>query len=305
MRSRASRLVVGAVAAVALGSVALGLASPDGSVGSSDRRSAPTAAGPSAAPASTSPATSASTPPARGPDLAPDSARGTWPGAPRGVVGADGTIDWCRAITTSGASEAIAAVGREAVDAAACAAVRFAFEHRYSRLSLPRRTYAPDDFDSVVPALDPRTVADVYRPRITRFVADPDSRHAGEQLGLVLFAARDTPRGAAHASAGNGHVFYGPAFSARGYAGRAVWTDPTWSTVAIGLDRSTTPPRIEARLTASASLPVWSTTARRDAVLTVPTRATFVLDGAGGDGWRISGWTISRGRVAYGRPAER
>jgi hypothetical protein len=306
VRSRATRLVIGVVAVVALGSIALGLASPDGSVDVGDApRSTPTAtpstATPSTASSSTSPTPSRRPArPARGPDLAPASASGTWPGAPRGVVGADGGIDWCRAVTTSGASEAVAVLGRDAVDAAACAAVRFVFEHRYSRLSLPRRTYAPADFDDVLPALDPRTVTDVYRPRIARFVADPGSKDAGEQLGLVLFTARDTPHGADHASAGAGHVFYGPAFSAKGYADRAAWIDPTWSTVAIGLDRSTTPPRIEARLTASASMPVWSVTARRHAVLTVPTTATFVLRDANGD-WRISGWTISRGPVGYGR----
>lgn len=300
--------MIGAVAVVALGSVALGLASPDGSVRSSDRRPAPAASGPSTGPASTPPVAPPVAPratrPTRGPDLAPASAGDTWPGAPRRVVRADGTIDWCRGVTTSGASEAVAVLGREAVDAAACAAVRFVFEHRYSRLSLPRRTYAPDDFASVVPALSARTAADVYRPRIARFVAAPGSKDAGEQLGLVLFTARDTPHGAAHATAGEGHVFYGPPFSTKGYEGRAVWTDPTWSTVAIALDRSVTPPRIEARLTASASLPVWSTTARRDALLTVPTRATFVL-GDTDDGWRIDGWTISRGPVAYGRRASR
>jgi hypothetical protein len=301
VRSRVTRLAIGVVAVVALGSIALGLASPDGSVDVGDApRSTPTATTSSASP-STSPTPSARPArPARGPDLAPASVSGTWPGAPRRVVGADGSIDWCRAVTTSGASEAVAVLGRDAVDAAACAAVRFVFERRYSRLSLPRKTYAPADFDDVLPAIDSRTVADVYRPRIARFVADPGSKDAGEQLGLVLFAARDTPPGADHASAGAGHVFYGPAFSAKGYADRAAWIDPTWSTVAIRLDPSTTPPRVEARLTASASMPVWSVTARRDAVLTVPTTATFVLRDAGGD-WRISGWTISRGPVSYER----
>jgi hypothetical protein len=297
VRSWALTLLIAAVVVVALGSVVIGLASPDGSVAPVNQGPGSPAA-PTAAATESTTQTPTSTDEPSGPDLAPASASGTWPGAPRGVVAADGSVDWCSHVSTSGAAEAEAVLGRDAVDAAACAAVRFVFEHRYSRLSLPRSQYRASDFDPVLPALDDRTVAAVYRPRIAQFVASPGSDTAGEQLGLVLFTARSTPRGADHASAGAGHVFYGPAFTTKGYADRAAWVDPRWSTVAIRLDRSTSTPRVEARFTASASMPVWSTAQRRDAMMTVPTRATFVLRGDGA-AWRIGGWTISRGDVSY------
>lgn len=307
MRS-AVRLLIGAVLVVVAASVAIGLASPDGTVRGTVP-AAPTATVTSAAPS----ATPATTPAGagdtdererrRGPDRAPASVAGTWPGVPDRMVADDGSVDWCRGVRTSGDTEAVRVFGRAAVDDAACAAVRFVFEHRYSRLSLPRRTYRAADFDDVAASLSPRTVADVYRPRVDRFVTDPASDTAGEQLGLVLFTGRSTPAGAKHASAGAGHVFFGPTFSRRGYAGRAAWVEPTWSTVAVRVDRAAATPRLETRLTASAAMPVWSTTARRDAMMIVPTRATFVLRQASGSAtdapWRIDGWTISRGRVSY------
>ncbi|KAA1379712.1 hypothetical protein [Aeromicrobium fastidiosum] len=304
MRSRALKLLIGTVVVIAVGSVAFGLAWPDGSIDDA----APVNQGPrpttAATAAPTEPAPSASPSPsstaAPGADLAPASVSGTWPGAPRGVVAGDGTVDWCRAVSTTGAAKAEAqrVFGTEAVDAAACAAVRFVFEHRYSRTSLPRASYAVADFDAVLPALDARTAADVYRPRIARFVADPRSDTAGEQLGLVLFTGSATRKGATHASAGAGHVFYGPAFTTDGYADRAAWINPRWTTVTVRVDRTAARPRIEARFTASASVPVWSTSARGDAMLTVPTTATFLLR-PDGDTWRINGWTIGRGDVGY------
>lgn len=306
MRSRALRLLIGTVLVVVVASVAIGLASPDGSVRGTARSTSATPA--PASPGPTATATGATTPAPRdgddrGPDRAPASVAGTWPGAPDEVVADDGSVDWCRGVSTSGDAEAVRGLGQAAVDEAACAAVQFVFEHRYSRLALPRRDYRAADFDGVMGSLAPRTVADVYRPRVDRFVAAPTSDTAGEQLGLVLFTGRSTPSGAEHASAGAGHVFYGPAFSTRGYARRSAWIDPTWSTVAVRVDRSTGAPRLEARLTASAAMPVWSTTARRDAMMTVPTRAIFTLRRAGGSTgtapWRIDGWTISRGSVSY------
>jgi hypothetical protein len=308
VRSRALKVLIATVVVVALGSVAVGLASPDGSVGP-DRTTASRAPSPSTSAATPAPAATPSDADQPGPDLAPAAVRGTWPGAPDDLVADDGTIDWCAGVSTSGAAEAEAVLGREAVDAAACAAVRFVFEHRYSRLSLPRRDYEAADLAPVLRALDERTRDAVYRPRVAQFVAAPASDTAGEQLGLVLFTARSTPDDARHAEAGPGLVFYGPAFSTRGYADRAAWINPTWSSVAIRLDRSTSTPRVEARLTASASMPVWSTATRRDAMLTVPTRATFTLtggtgtggtgtggtNGTGADDWRVAGWTISRG----------
>ena len=304
MRSRALRLLIGTVAVIALGSVAFGLAWPDGSmddaapVNLGPRPTTPATSAPAQPTTSASP--SPSTTAAPGVDLAPAAVSGSWPGAPRGVVADDGTVDWCRAVSTAGAAKAEAqrVFGADAVDAAACAAVRFVFEHRYSRTSLPRATYRASDFDAVLPALDTRTAADVYRPRIARFVSGPRSDAAGEQLGLVLFTGGATRKGAAQASAGGGHVFYGPAFTTDGYADRAAWINPRWSAVTIRVDRTAARPRIEARFTASAAVPVWSTSARRDAMLTVPTKATFLLRPEG-DTWRINGWTIGRGDVGY------
>lgn len=292
------KLLIGAIVVVAVGSVAIGLSSPDGTVGGSAK---PVNQGPR--PTASTATTAAEPPdadeaPAPSADRAPASVAGTWPGRPDGATSSGGRVDWCGAVGTTGAAEAERVFGRDAVDAAACAAVRFVFDHRYARLSLPRKEYAAGDFDDVLPALDPATVSAVYRPRIAAFVAAPGAADAGEQLGLVLFTARDTARGAAHASAGNGHVFYGPAFSTKGYAGRAAWINPTWSTVAIRVDRSTSQPRLQAQLTASAATPVFDTTTSRDAMLTVPTRATFVLRSSG-SAWLISGWTISRRDAVY------
>ena len=292
------KLTVGAIAVVALGSVIVGLASPDGSVGGS---AGPVNQGPRTTAPTTPPADDPAPPAAEssGPDLAPASVAGTWPGLPDEATVSGSDVDWCAAVTTTGAGEAERVFGRAAVDAAACTAVQFVFEHRYSRLSLPRRTYEAGDFDRVLPSIDPATVTDVYRPRIASFVAGPASNTAGEQLGLVLFTARDTASGAAHASAGQGHVFYGTAFTTDGYRDRAAWINPTWSSVAIRVDRASSQPRIEATVTASAAVPVWSTVSRRDAMLTIPTKAAFLLRHAGGSTWRINGWTISRGDGRY------
>ena len=137
MRSRALKLLIGAVVVIALGSVAFGLAAPDGSIDDA----APVNQGPRPTTAviatPVEPAPSASPSPSRTAapdvDLAPAAVSGTWPGAPRGVVAADGNVDWCRAVSATGAAKAEAqrVFGADAVDAAACAAVRFVFEHRY------------------------------------------------------------------------------------------------------------------------------------------------------------------------------
>ena len=297
------KVTVGVIVVVALGSVLIGLASPDGSV---DGAVKPVNQGPRPTSATTPPSASPTATPTEepapgssGPDLAPASVAGTWPGLPAKATATGKDVDWCGAVTTTGAREAERVFGRKAVDAAACAAVGFVLDHRYSRLSLPRTTYEASDFDTILPSIDPPTVADVYRPRIASFIADARSDTAGEQLGLVLFTARDTPRGAEHASAGRGHVFYGPAFTRDGYKDRAVWINPTWSSVEISVDRSSSEPRIRATLTASAALPVYATTTRSDAMLTIPTRATFLLRHGGGTTWRINGWTITRGDAAY------
>lgn len=295
------RLLIGATAVVALGSVLIGLSSPDGSVdgpralNQGPRPQSSTTPTPTPTPTRSA----ATTAPTSGPDLAPASVAGTWPGLPSGAEVSGDEVDWCGAVTTSGAGEAERIFGRKAVDAAACDAVSFVLDHRYSRLSLPRRTYRTSTFDPVLPTLDPRTVSDVYRPRIAQFIADPSSDRAGEQLGLILFTARSTPRGSEHATAGRGHVFYGPAFTTDGYRDRAAWINPRWSTVTIGVDRSMSQPRISATVTASAALPVYDRANKRDAMMTVPTQATFLLRHDGGTDWLINGWTITRGDVSY------
>ncbi len=296
------KVLIGVIGVVALGSVLIGIASPDGSVGDVEplnQGPRPETASPTEA-AEAAPTPSADEPDAlSGTDLAPASVAGTWPGLPAGATVSGDTVDWCGAVITKGAGEAERVFGREAVDAAACAAVSFVLDHRYSRLSLPRSDYEASDFERVLPTLDPTTVSDVYRPRIARFVANHASDTAGEQLGLVLFTGRGTASGADHAAAGADHVFYGPAFTARGYRDRSVWINPTWSSVAISVDRSGSEPRIRAAFSASASVPVHATSTGRADMLTVPTRAAFLLRRDAAGAWLINGWTINRGDVSY------
>jgi hypothetical protein len=203
-------------------------------------------------------------------------------------------------VRTTGAAEAEEVFGSAAVDRAACAAVRFVFGKRYSRLAIPRDSYAAKDLDFVLPSLAASTV-DAYRPRISTFVAYPDSVDARDELGLVVLRGEGTPAGAEHTSAGNGRVFYGKAYSADGYRGRAAWINPTWSKVTISVDRSKAEPRIVATLDASAAVPVFNTAERRDDMLTVPTRATFFMRRDNGSAWKIGGWRITSGTYDYAR----
>lgn len=295
-------VLVGFIAAVVLVSVVIGLASPDGTVGGQDEARPTPSATTTATPApSATPTPTATRKPAR-PSVkrAPASVRGTWPGRPASTTVRGSRVDWCPAVRTTGAGEAEDVFGKAAVRKAACTAVRFVFDRRYSRLALPRRSYAPKDFDFVLPALAPSTAA-IYRPRISTFVAHPDSLGARDGLGLVLFRGEGTAAGAKHAAAGQGRVFYGPAFSRKGYRGRAVWVNPTWSKVAISVDRSKAEPRIVASLDASAALPVFNPRTRRDDMLTAPTHVTFFLRQSGTQ-WKIGGWTeIPRGPYTYAR----
>lgn len=306
MRSRALKLLIGVIGVVAFGSVLIGVASPDGSVGDVEPvnqgprpQTATPSAGQTTAPGAPAASADAPTDSPSGADLAPASVAGTWPGRPAAATVTGDTVNWCGAVTTKGAGEAERMFGREAVDAAACAAVSFVLDHRYSRLSLPRSDYRSADFDPILPALDPRTVSGVYRPRIAQFIARHTSNTAGEQLGLVLFTGQGTAAGAEHASAGDGHVFYGPAFTTDGYRDRSVWINPTWSPVTISVDRSSSEPRIRAAFSASASIPVHATSTGRDDMLTVPTRSAFLLRQGNDDTWLINGWTINRGDVSY------
>lgn len=297
------KLLIGVIGVIALGSVLIGISSPDGSVGDLEPinqgprpQTATPTADPTAALTASADATADSP---SGADLAPASVAGTWPGLPAGATVSGETVDWCGAVTTKGAGEAERVFGREAVDAAACAAVSFVLDHRYSRLSLPRSDYRSSDFDTILPTLDPKTVSGVYRPRVAQFIASHASNEAGEQLGLILFTGQGTASGAEHAAAGNDHVFYGPAFTTDGYRDRSVWINPTWSTVAISVDRTASEPRIRAAFSASAAIPVHATSTGRADMLTVPTRSAFLLRRGSAGAWLINGWTINRGDVSY------
>ena len=294
------RVLVGFIVTVVLASVVIGLTSPDGTVGGNDEAQ-PTASATTDAPTPTPTPTAdpkAATPSA---ERAPARVRGTWPGRPDATAIRGSRVDWCPAVRTTGAGEAEAVFGEAAVRSAACTAVRFMFEQHYSRLALPRHSYAAKDLDFVLPALAPATV-DTYRPRISAFVACPNSLGVRNDLGLALFSGEGTPAGAKHAAAGDGRVFYGSAFDTNGYKGRAVWINPTWSKVAISVDRSKAEPRIVASLDSSAAVPVFNPETRRDEMLTAPTRATFFLRQAGKGSWKIGGWTeITNGPVEYAR----
>lgn len=294
-------ILAGVIAAVVLVSVAIGLASPDGSVGDQPT----TAAG---SPFPSKAATTTPAPPAKTKEptqavaaLAPASLSKPWPGRPRATKVKDDDVDWCPAVRTEGANEAIAIFGQKSVDAAACAAVRFVFEQRYSRLSLPRRSYDAEDFDFVLPALTSSTAREIYRPRVDSFIAHPDNRSTREALGLVLLRGEGTPAGAKHASAGQGRVFYGKAYSTRGYRDRAAWINPTWSKVTIRVDRSKADPRIVASLNASAAMPVFNPAEKRADMLTVPTTSTFFLRHEGGTTWKVGGWNIHTGASEYAK----
>ena len=294
VRSRWVTMLAVAVVAVVVISVSIGLASPDGTVGDGDDTS--TAATGRPAPTTSSPTPAASTaPPEPTADLAPEAVRGTYPGRPSATTTEGGVVDWCPAVRTRGAAEAEREFGKAATRAAACTAVAFVLDQRYSRLSLPRRSYDAGDFEDVLSSLAPPTV-DAYRPRIDRFVATPSAKGA-EDLGLVLFHQRATAGD--HVSAGKGRVFYGRAFTTRGYRDRAVWINPTWSTVHIRVDRAKSEPRIVASFEASAAVPVFHTERSRDDMMVVPTRATFFLRHEGGSRWRIGGWDIDGGAPRY------
>jgi hypothetical protein len=283
VRSKWITMLAGVIAAVVLASVAIGLSSPDGKV--SDAKATPSAR-PSATPTA-SPTPSQTPTPTPTPDstpsaeLAPASVAGPWPGRPAAVTGDGSSIDWCPAVRTNGAAEAEKLFGKAAVDRAACTAVQFVFGKRYSRLAIPRRSYH------------------AFRPRVNTFVAYPDSVDAREELGLIALRGEGTPAGAKHTSAGNGRVFYGKAFSTDGYRDRAAWVNPSWSKVTISVDRSKAEPRIVATLDASAAIPVFNTTERRDDMLTIPTHAQFFLRRANGSAWKIGGWRITSGTYDY------
>ncbi len=278
----------------------MGFAAPDGSVGDKPTASGTPSASESAS-ATPTPTADPAPDPARA-ALAPESVRGVWPGHPRKVTVKGKKVNWCPAVRITGEAAAVRVFGKRAVKAAACTAVRFIFEKRYSRLSIPRKSYKASAFDFVLPALTSETANSFYRPRINTFVADPGSIAARDALGLVLLRG-DGIRGK-YNSAGSGRVYYGKPFTTRGYRGRAVWINPKWSTVAISLDYSKAQPRIAAKLTADASVPVFNTAAKRDDMLTVATSATYLLRHGGGTptsskNWAIGAWTVTTNTIGF------
>ncbi|KQV75552.1 hypothetical protein ASC61_11355 [Aeromicrobium sp. Root344] len=303
VRSKWITVLAGLIAAMVLVSVAIGLNTPDGSLKDSDTaKPSATATTPSPTPTATTPSPSA-TPARPTAGRAPVSVRGPWPGHPDSVTVTGNSVDWCPAVRTTGAAGAVAVFGKAAVDDAACAAVRFIFGKRYSRLAIPRDSYDVQDLDFVLPALATSTT-EVFRPRVNAFVAQPDSVDVREELGLVVFRGEGTEAGAKHTAAGSGRVFYGSAYSADGYRDRAVWVNPTWSKVAISVDRSKAEPRIVAVLDASAAVPVFNPAERRDDMLTVPTHAMFFLRKEGSS-WKVGGWQLTSGTYEYAKLAVR
>lgn len=300
MKTKWLTLFAGAVTAVVVVSIAMGFAAPDGSVGDKPTASSTPTKSKSTTPSATPKPTSTKAAPTAA--LAPTSVRGVWPGRPAKAKVTGKKVNWCPAVRVTGEAEAVRLFGKKAVDAAACAAVRFVFDKRYSRLSIPRRSYRPSGFDFVLPSLTAETANNFYRPRIKAFVADPGNVAARDALGLVLLRG-DGLRGK-HNSAGLGRVYYGKPFTTSGYRGRATWINPKWSTVAISLDYSKAQPRIAAKLTAQASVPVFNTAEKRDDMLTVATSATYLLRHGGGSptstkNWAIGAWTVTTNTLGF------
>ncbi len=298
MKTKWLTILAGAVTAVVVVSIAMGLATPDGSVG--DTPSASSSPTTTTAPTATStptptPAPTPTVSPADA-DLAPESVSGVWPGRPAATTLDGDQVNWCPAVRIKSQAEAVSIFGAKAVDAAACAAVSFVFEKRYSRLSIPRQSYKSSAFDFVLKSLSPST-AQVYRSRIGAFVANPGSVSARDALGLVLLRGAGKVDG--HTSAGVGRVYYGKAYTTAGYRDRATWINPKWSTVTISVDRSMSRPRVKARFTANASVPVFCPDAKRADMLTVATTATYLLQHDGGTAWSISSWTVTTNTLGF------
>ena len=295
VRTKWLTVFAGAVTAVVLVSVAIGFANPDGSVGGkpaasgAPSASSPTSAAPTATPTPTADPASAS--------LAPASVRGVWPGRPAAAVVNGDKVDWCPAVRIKGGSEARRIFGDKAVDAAACTAVSFVFDKRYSRLSIPRRSYKRSNFDFVLPALSSDTASQFYRARIDAFVANPGSVATRDALGLVLL--RDAGTSDGHTAAGVGRFYYGTSYTTDGYRDRAAWINPSWSKVSISVDRTKSEPRIAAVFTAEASIPVFNPGQKRDDMLKVATTATYYLRHGGGTKWSIGGWTVTTNTLGF------
>lgn len=303
VRTRWLTLLAGFIVSLTVLSVVIGLTSPDGDV---DAPATPSPSAPATPPADEEPAEPGATPtpdPADPPDeRAPEQTRGLWPGLPAGVAVDETRVRWCTGVTTDATPAARQVFGDEAVTDTACAAVELLFTHRYSRLAVPTTGYTVADFEALGDALTPSTWSNVYLPRVQRLVSNPDDPAARRDLGVMLFRGTGTPSDAAHASAGQGRVFYGEAFTTDGYDDRAVWINPRWSDVRASVDLAQVQPRLRIDLEASAAVPVWDPASGQHEMLTVPTTATLyylVTDGKEGGRALVDSWQLTTGRYVY------
>ena len=285
MKSWVVKSITALVLVVAVVAVGLGLSTPDGEVRDADdapsaNPEATTEPSTDPSPAPTSPEPTTAAPPAHPTALSP--VTGTWPGRPEGTPEVSpGVVDWCPAVQVQVSQAARSEVGDEAARAAACRAVAFTFEARYSRLSLPRESFVATDFAGVEALLTDRARTSTYPQRVSAVVAAPRSLAAREGTGVVLL---DGP------GPGGGRQFFGPPWSDAGYVDRPVWVDPAWSVVTVDLQRGGSRPLLSASLEASAGVPVWNPATSAPETLTVRTTASYVL---GGPDWRVNGWTLS------------
>lgn len=278
-----SRVVttIGVIVVIVVGcSIALGLTAPDGSVRGT---TAPNVVTSRSTPPPTTPTTATPTPEPEPTepsiDRAPMAVAEPWAGRPAAATLSGDDVDWCDAVKISGSAPGFS---KEQTRAGACAAVSFVFGERYSDRSLPKKSYSASDFDSALDAFAASTASTVYRPRIAAFVASPTSTN-GENLGLILLRGQPAAP----------YRYYDS------YEERSVWINPTWSTVSVSVDHSKASPRLVTRFTASAAVPVYDTARGRDAMMTIPTTATFALRHEG-SAWKIGSFSIHTGTATYG-----
>ncbi|MFT4298339.1 MAG: hypothetical protein QM597_01685 [Aeromicrobium sp.] len=277
MRAKLIQTVTIGVLLVAVTAIGMGLSTPDGTVRRAEKT--PSATAPTAASSPSPSPTPSPTPTPEPGSLSPIT--GVWPGRPAETVENAGVVDWCPAVQVTISSAALRQVGEQAARQAACNAVAFTFDVRYSRLSLPHQGYAESDFAPVVERLSDRARAHTYPARIRAVMASPTDRAAREGTGVVLLTGPQP---------GNGRRYFGPPWSDAGYADRPAWVDPVWTTVTVDLRRGGSRPLLQTSFEASAGLPVWNPGTQKTEKLTVATTATYVL--AAPD-WRVDGWTLA------------
>lgn len=190
----------------------------------------------------------------------------------------------CAAATVKPGGSIESTLGADDVRAAACAALTFVLDMRYSRLSLPQLTYARSDFTEAASYLTAATRTRTYPERIRAVVADPRGDAARRGTGLLLLNGPDV---------GAGRVFYGPPWSRDGYADRAVWVDPEWSPLEVA-PTGGFGTRVRVDFSASAAIPVWNPSISAGELLRIPTSASLQMLREG-SGWKVDSWTLSSG----------